>query len=150
VLVLTVETVAEVQDLFAPARRLYRPPLVEGAVCLVLEPGDGRPLRWTAATPRTMRAPQTVARVLDAVLGDIRPGNVVAAGVATPQIARAETAVLAARGVDAARALEGRAGEALACGPLLAVARVRASGVPGPCLVTAAWRGEYAALLWPF
>jgi hypothetical protein len=41
-LVLAVETFEECADLYARARRLVRWPLVEGAGCLWLEPGNGR------------------------------------------------------------------------------------------------------------
>jgi len=149
VLVLAVETMAEVRDLFVRARRLYRPPLVEGAACLVLEPGAGWWIRWASAVARASRASVAVAGVLDAVLREARPA-VVAPGAGAGPLARAEARVLAARGVDHTCMPEARAGEGLACGPLVSLARARASGAAGPCLVTAAWRGEYAALLWPF
>jgi hypothetical protein len=41
-----------------------------------------------------------------------------------------------------------RLGEALAMGPLLALARTRREGTPEPWLLTATWRSEYGAVLW--
>ena len=52
-LVLAVEAFHEVRDLFGRARRLYAGPLVEGAACLLLEPGEGSVLRWASAAHRT-------------------------------------------------------------------------------------------------
>jgi hypothetical protein len=144
VLVLAVEAVHEVWDLFARARRLYARPLVEGAVCLVLEPGGAGPLRWAsgaAAPGRGGRA--AVGAVLGAVLGDTVPSAVTGCP-GDRRFARAERDELAARG---APAIDRGPGEALACGPLIGLGRGRAG--EGSRLLTAAWRNDYGAMLWP-
>jgi len=146
VLVLTVETVHEVWDLLGRARRLYDRPLVEGAACLLLQAGSGGTLRWASAAtagPTAGGRAAVVRGVLDAVLGDRVPA--VVAGAARGAGA-AERAALAGRGAPATAAVPG---EAMACGPLIGLARARASGADGPCLVTAAWRNDYGAMLWP-
>lgn len=148
VLLLAVEAVHEVRDLFARARRLYAAPLVEGAACLVLEPGGGQPLTWASAAASGPRATAAVSRVLDAVLGDRIPG-VVASGAGVPGLRRAEAQALMRRGAAAPRTPLAGVGEALACGPLVGLAQARALGSGGPCLLTAAWRNEYGAMLWP-
>jgi hypothetical protein len=147
VLVLSVETMEEVRDLFARARRLYRPPLVEGAACLLLEAGRGRPFRWASAVPAPRDGGEAVARVLAAVLDGTRP-EAVLCDVGAPRLARAEGRVLASLGLDRDGRPGAPSGERLACAPLVALARARAAGVAGACLVTTAWRGEYAAILW--
>ncbi|MGH7322751.1 MAG: beta-ketoacyl synthase N-terminal-like domain-containing protein, partial [Candidatus Rokuibacteriota bacterium] len=68
VLVLAVEAMHEVRDLFTRARRLYEAPLVEGAACLLLEPGDTQRLAWASSAVDRLRAPMAVDGVLDAVL----------------------------------------------------------------------------------
>lgn len=148
VLLLAVETMLEVQDLFARARRLWEPPLVEGSVCLVLEPGPGPLLRWTSAAARGRDLPAAVGGVLDAVLQDTSP-RVVASSAGPGGLRRAEARALAGRRVEVGPSRTPWPGEALACGPLFALADARSRGASGPCLVTAAWRGEYAAMLWP-
>ncbi|HEV8676557.1 MAG TPA: beta-ketoacyl synthase N-terminal-like domain-containing protein [Methylomirabilota bacterium] len=149
VLVLAVETVHEVWDLFGRARRLYRRPLVEGAACLLLEPGDGASLAWASATaPRTARphADRVVGAVLDAVLGDGTPATVARCS-GTHGFGRAEAAALAGR--RRSPAVVSGPGEAMACGPLLELAEARSRRAPGPWLLTAAWRNDYSALCWP-
>jgi hypothetical protein len=144
VLVLAVEALHEVWDLLAGARRLYRRPAVEGAACLVLEPGDGPELAWTSAALRPAGTAPAVAAALDAVLGPTLPRYLAGCDPArTP--GRAEQAVLARRGP--APAWAGAPGEAFACGPLIGLARAHRAG--GPVLLTAAWRNDYAAMLWP-
>jgi beta-ketoacyl synthase-like protein len=153
VLVLAVETVHEVWDLFGRARRLYRRPVVEGAACLCLEPGGDAPLRWASAATTGARSAgraqdAVVEAVLDAVLADAElPGTVGGCGD-PPSWGRAERAALARRGAGGAPTAPS-AGEAMACGPLAALARRRASGGSGPWLQTAAWRNDYGAILWP-
>lgn len=146
VLVLAVEAAHEVQDLFGRARRLYAGPVVEGAVCLLLEPGGGTPFRWATAATAGSTPATTVDRVLDAVL-PARSPEAVLSGAALA-LGRAEARALARRGLVAAPAVGGRVGETLACGPLLALARARAVGARGSCLVTATWRDDYGAMLW--
>jgi hypothetical protein len=147
VLVLTVETVHEVRDLFARARRLYRAPLVEGAAALLLEPGTGGVLRWASAVACRPGVAAAVASVLDAAVDGHEP-RVVAPG-AGRCLARSEARLLAARGLSGRLVPGFPIGEALACAPLYGLARARAAGMPGPCLVTAGWREEYGALTWP-
>jgi hypothetical protein len=144
VLVLAVETVHEVWDLFGRARRLHRRPVLEGAACLLLEPGGGAEMAWGSATHWGRGRAAAARAVLDAVLGEERPGVVAASGRAGGP-SGAEAGVLAARGCHAAVA--DVPGEALACGPLIGLARAR--GVGGPALLTAAWRNDYGAILWP-
>lgn len=149
VLLLAVEAVHEVRDLFGRARRLYAGPLVEGAAALLLERGGSGALRWASATPAGPHAREAVVeRVLDAVLRGKAP-RIVASGVTAPGLGRAESRVLARRGVVAARATFAGLGEALACGPLVGSGQARALGVAGACLLTAAWRGDYGAIVWP-
>ncbi|MBI3458119.1 MAG: hypothetical protein HY002_20280 [Candidatus Rokubacteria bacterium] len=148
VLVLAVETVQEVRDLFGRARRLYSGPLVEGAACLVLEPGDGTPLRWASAVTSRPGTEAVVRRVLDAVLQGRVP-RVVGRASGAHAAGRAERAALARRGAAGAPVVGSGPGEAMACGPLMGLAAARARGEGGPCLVTAAWRNDYAAMLWP-
>jgi hypothetical protein len=146
VLVLAVETVHEVWDLVARARRLYDRPLLEGAACLLLEPGGPDTLRWASAAGNGSAGPRrrAVARaVVEGVLG----GHwAVAVAASAPRAARLTDAALAGRDVPAAAALPG---EAMACGPLIGLGRARASRAPGPSLIPAAWRNDYAAMLWP-
>jgi hypothetical protein len=146
VLVLAVETVHEVWDLFARARRLYDRPLLEGAACLLLEPGGDGALRWASATDDggTARGRSSAVRAaIESVLGDQRPAAIASSA---PRTARLTTAALAGHAAPAARPLPG---EAMACGPLIGLGRARASRAEGPYLFTAAWRNDYAALLWP-
>jgi hypothetical protein len=143
VLVLAMEAIHEVRDLFGRARRLYVGPLVEGAACLLLEAGAAGTLRWASALTGSGGARPAVASVLGRVLGDARPGQVWSDATGTGRQA-AEGALLAARGAPTPAP---RLGEALAMGPLLALARSGA-GAPPPWLLTATWRSEYAALLW--
>jgi beta-ketoacyl synthase-like protein len=148
VLLLAVEAVQEVLDLFVRARRLYAPPLVEGAACLLLEPGNHEPLRWASATTSRTQAASGVAAVLDAILAGRVPA-LVASGVTAPRRARAERLALAQRGVEVPEGSLAPFGEALACGPLIGLARARTRRLEGPCLMTAAWRDDYGAILWP-
>jgi beta-ketoacyl synthase-like protein len=119
VLVLAVETVHEVWDLFARARRLHRRPVVEGAACLLLETGGPAELAWGSETHWGRGRAAAAAAVREAVLG--------------AEARRCPVAHVP--------------GEALACGPLIGLARAR--GADGPVLLTAAWRNEYGAILWP-
>jgi hypothetical protein len=124
VLLLAVEAFQEVAALFARAGRLYREPLVEGACCLVLVPGTAGGsglLRWATAAPARGGSRDQVEAVLDGVLAGQRPGRV-ASTVTTGALGRAERAALAT----------------------VREAPRRDSG-----LFTAAWRGEYGAVLWP-
>lgn len=146
VLVLAVEAVHEVWDLFGPARRLHRRPVVEGATCFLLEPGDGPELLWASTTTWRRDAAAAALAVLDAVLEGRTPA-LVAAGGGTGSLDRAERAALARRGCAAPVALV--PGEALACGPLIGLAQARARREAGPVLLTASWRNEYGAMLWP-
>jgi hypothetical protein len=143
-LVLGVEAFHEVRDLFGRARRLFAGPLLEGAACLLLEPGAGSTLRWASALAGPMGARGTVGAVLERVLAGDRPGlvwsSVTGAGRET-----AEAGILAARGAPRAAP---RLGEALAMGPLLGLGRAQHGEAPEPWLLTATWRSEYAALLW--
>lgn len=148
VLVLAVEAVHEVWDLFARARRLHARPLIESAACLLLESGRGEALAWASAAASRREAARGVTTVIEAVLGDRRPRTL--AGCAPGRgPGRFEASVLAARGVEATRVGVGSLGEAFACGPLIGLAQARESGLGGLCLVTAAWRNDYAAMLWP-
>lgn len=143
VLVLAMEAFHEVRDLFGRARRLYVGPLVEGAACLLLEPETGGIVRWATAQAGSGGARRAVAAVLGRVLGDDRPGLVWSGATGTSrQVAEGE--ILAAGGAPSPAP---RLGEALAMGPLLALAQTGAGGRP-PWLLTATWRSEYAALLW--
>jgi hypothetical protein len=146
VLVLAVEVLQEVRDLFARARRLYAGPLVEGAACLLLERGGAGPLRWAGAQARPPGAGRAIAGVLQRVLDGDRPA-VVWSGVAGGGRARAEAEALARRG--GTPRVAPRPGEALGLGPLLALAAARREGWPGPWLLSATWRSDYGALLWP-
>ena len=144
VLVLAVEALHEIRDLFDRARRLYRGPLVEGAACLLLEAGEGGGLRWASALGGSTASPSAVAAVLGRVLNGDRPG-LVWSGSTGGGREGAETRILTGRGAPAPAP---RLGEALALGPLLALARIERGQAPGPWLLTATWRSEYAALLW--
>jgi hypothetical protein len=144
ILVLAVETMHEVRDLFSRSRRLYQAPLVEGAACALLEPGDAGTLAWASAA--SGRPATAVAAVLAAVLPDGVPAA--AATGAVGPLGRAESGWLQDRAF-AGPEVGYRVGEMLACGPLIGLARARAAGVRGPCLVTGGWRGEYGALVWP-
>ncbi len=144
VLVLAVEAFHEVRDLFGRASRLYEGPLVEGAACLLLEAGETGTLRWASALAGPSGSSRTVTTVLEGMLADTRPGFVWS-GTKGAGREGAEAGILAAR---AAPARAPRLGEALAMGPLLALARARDGEAPAPWLLTATWRSEYAALLW--
>jgi hypothetical protein len=145
VLVLAAETLREVWDLFGRARRLYRRPVVEGAVCLLLEPGSGDELTWASSGYTGGRAAASVGAVIEAVLGGRTPGML--AGAASYEAGRAERALLAGQ---AGRATPvGSPGEALAGAPLIGLGCARARAGEGPVLLGGAWRNEYAAMLWP-
>jgi hypothetical protein len=146
VLVLGVEAVHEVWDLSGRARRLYDPPLVESAACLLLEPGPGPELVWASATIWDRCPEAAVGAVLDAVVAGPAP-RLIAAGGGARGLGRAERAALARRGW--AGAAVSPPGEALACGPLIGLARTRARGETGPVLLTTGWRNAYGAMLWP-
>jgi hypothetical protein len=143
-LVVAVEAFHEVRDLFGRARRLYEGPLVEGATCLLLEAGAGGTVRWASRLGGPTEGGRTVRAVLEQVL-DGEPPGLVWSGVTGGRRETAEARVLAGRGV---LALAPRLGEALALGPLLALARAHRGTAPQPWLLTATWRNEYAALLW--
>jgi beta-ketoacyl synthase-like protein len=143
-LVLAVEAFHEVRDLFGRARRLYAGPLVEGAACLLLEAGEGSVLRWASALTGPSGSRRTVAGVLERVLDGDRPG-LVWSGVTGASRETAQARILADRGAPVSAP---RLGEALAMGPLLALARTHRGRGPKPWLLTATWRSEYAALLW--
>jgi hypothetical protein len=145
ILVLAVEVFHDVRDLFGRARRLYAAPLLEGAVCVLLEAGNGEgAVRWASALAGPPGSSRTVSTVLDGALAGVRPSFVWSAvtGAGREQV---EARLLAAR---EARVTAPRLGEALAMGPLLAMAKARREGAPAPWLLTATWRSEYAALLW--
>jgi hypothetical protein len=143
VLVLAVEAVHEVWDLFGRARRLHGRPVVEGAACAILEPGGAGTLRWASGAGTEADARAVVGAVLDAVLGDGVPATVF--GCAGDHgFARGERARFTARGGPA---VDRGPGEALACGPLIGLGRARAAA--GSRLLTAAWRNDYGAMLWP-
>jgi hypothetical protein len=143
-LVLAVEAFHEVRDLFGRVRRLYAGPLVEGAACLLLEAGEGRPLRWASAHAGPTGSRSTVAAVLGRVLDGDRPG-LVWSGTTGAGRDTAEAGILADRG---APPVMPRLGEALAMGPVLGLGRAHRGGASAPWLLTATWRSEYAALLW--
>ena len=107
VLVLAVETMHEVRDLFARVRRLYRAPLVEGAACLALDPGDGGTVSWASAVARRPGTEAAVCATIGAVLGDREPRLV--ASSAGGALARIEARCLAGRGLgpDRMAALRG-------------------------------------------
>jgi hypothetical protein len=90
-----------------------------------------------------------VDTVLDAVLDDRAP-RLVASAVSVPGPARAERRWLTRRGGAGPTAVLAEIGEALACGPLIGLARARALGLAEPCLLSATWLGDYGAILWPF
>jgi Beta-ketoacyl synthase, N-terminal domain len=146
VLLLAVEAFHDVRDLFGRARRLYAGPLIEGAVCVLLEAGSGDEgaLRWASVLAGSSGSSRSVSAVLDEALAGARPCFVWSAAAGAGRD-RAEARILADRG---ARATASRLGEALAMGPLLAIARARRDGAAAPWLLTATWRDEYAALLW--
>jgi hypothetical protein len=145
ILLLAVEAFHEVRDLFGRARRLYAGPLVEGAACLLLEAGKAGGLRWASALAGPSGSDRVAAAVLEEVLDGARPG-LVWSGATGAGRKGAETRVLAGRGAPIAAP---RLGEALAMGPLLALAGAHRSGAPGPWLLTATWRNDYGAILWP-
>ena len=147
VIVLAVEAVHEVRDLFARARRLYAGPLIEGAACLILESGRNEPLRWASVTGGGGRV-SGIDAVLDGMLGERGP-RILASGATARGAGRAEALALARRGVNVPRTSFSGLGEALACGPLIGLAQARALDPRGPCLLTATWRADYGALLWP-
>ena len=145
VLLLAVEAFHDVRDLFRRARRLYGGPLVEGAACVLLEAGrGGGALRWASQLTGPSGSSRTVSTVLEGVLAGARPGFVWSAATGAGR-ARVEAQLLGDREV---RVTAPRLGEALAMGPLLAVAKAHRDGAPAPWLLTATWRSEYATLLW--
>jgi hypothetical protein len=144
-LVVAVEAFHEVRDLFGRARRLHAGPLLEGAACLLLEAGEGNALRWASGQAGPAGARGAVAAVLERVLDGDRPG-LVWSGTTGAGRETVEATVLGARGAPTPAP---RLGEALAMGPLLGLGRARRAGAPAPWLLTATWRSEYAALLWP-
>jgi hypothetical protein len=85
-----------------------------------------------------------VAAVLDQVLNGDRPGLIWSGATGAGREA-AEARVLAGRGAPASAP---RFGEALALGPLLALAGAHRGQASGPWLLSGTWRNEYAALLW--
>jgi hypothetical protein len=89
-------------------------------------------------------ARRTVATVLRQVLNGQAPRLVWSAVTGSGREA-AEARLLDEKGAPPAMP---RLGEALAMGPLLALARTRCGAAPGPWLLTATWRSEYAAVLW--
>jgi hypothetical protein len=89
-------------------------------------------------------ARRTVATVLRQVLNGQAP-RLVWSGVTGSGREAAEARLLDEKGAPPAMP---RLGEALAMGPLLALARTRCGAAPGPWLLTATWRSEYAAVLW--
>ena len=115
-----------------------------GAACLLLEAGEGDTLRWAAAMAGPSGARRTVATVLRQVLNGQAPRLVWSAVTGSGREA-AEARLLDEKGAPPAMP---RLGEALAMGPLLALARTRCGAAPGPWLLTATWRSEYAAVLW--
>ena len=146
VLLVAVEAVHEVRDLFARARRLYRGPLVEGAAALLLEPGAGGDLVWASGVATGPGAEATVEDVLETVLAAARPDRVVS-GASGAGLRGAEGRALARRGLSPAGG--GLPGEPLALGPLVTLARARGGAPAGSWLVTATWKSDYGALLWP-
>ena len=144
VLVIAVEAFHEVWDLFRRARRLYAGPLIEGAACVLLDAGEGGVLRWASALAGPTGAGRMVGAVLRQVLDGAAP-RLVWSGATGASLERAEATLLKERGDPPAVP---RLGEALALGPLVAVAQARWAGTPGPWLLTGTWRSEYAALLW--
>jgi Beta-ketoacyl synthase, N-terminal domain len=143
-LVLAVEAFHEVRDLFDRARRLYAGPLVEGATCLLLEAGTGGALRWASEMAGPAGPGRTVTAVLERVLNGDRP-RLLWSGATGGRRETVEARLLADRGAPRSAP---RLGEALAVGPLLALARASREHAPRPWLLTATWRSEYAALLW--
>jgi hypothetical protein len=85
-----------------------------------------------------------MAAVLADVLGGARPG-LVWSGVTGAGRERIEAEILVGGG---ASAVGPRLGEALAMGPLLALARAHSGQAPLPWLLTGTWRNDYGALLW--
>jgi hypothetical protein len=144
VLVLAVEAFHEVWDLFRRARRLYAGPLIEGAACLLLDAGGKGSLRWASALARPSGARRAVATVLRQALDGQAP-RLVWSGATGAGRGAIEARMLHETGAPPAMP---RLGEALAMGPLLALARTRREGTPEPWLLTATWRSEYAAVLW--
>jgi 3-oxoacyl-[acyl-carrier-protein] synthase II len=144
VLLLAVEAFHDVRDLFGRARRLYEGPLVEGAACLLLGAGGTGALRWASALAGPAGSGRTVATVLGGALDGVTP-RLVWSGASGGGRERSEARALADRGAPAAAP---RLGEALAMGPLLALARAHREDAPTPWLLTATWRREYAAMLW--
>ena len=83
VLVLTVEAVQEVRDLFARAGRLIRRPLLESAVCLLLEPGRGGSLVLAGGAGGGLAAAIAAVRQSappTAPLAPVGPGEALASG----------------------------------------------------------------------
>jgi hypothetical protein len=148
VVLLSVEAVREVVDLFLRARPLYRRPLLEGAACVILEPGGREPLVWASASAGGGGAAgDLVPAVLEAVLGRRRPAYLASAATG-PAAARAEARAISLRGGACARRRYSPGGEALACGPLVGLAQAVTTG-ERTCLLTASWRNDYGALWWP-
>jgi hypothetical protein len=145
-LVLAVEAFHDLRDLFGRARRLFGGPLVEGAACALLEPGDegGGTLRWASALAEPAGASRMVSTVLDDALAGDRAGFAWSGAMGAGR-ERIEAKLLAERGI---RVTAPRLGGALALGPLMAIAKARREGAPTPWLLTGTWRNEYAALLW--
>ena len=118
-LLLAVEAFHDVRDLFGRARRLYAGPLVEGAACLLLERGEGGyPPVGIRASRAGTGASGPSRRCSRQVLNGDRPGLVWSGATGAGREA-AEASVLAGQGAPAAMP---RLGEALAIGPLLALA----------------------------
>lgn len=145
VLVLSVETFTECAALFTAGRWLLETPLVETAVCLLLEPqASGRTVCYRA--------------------GDVeRAQPMLADLVSVPPPGRAYLCMPTARAEHDAtqllqrhapgmpwHALRARLGTCLACAPLIALMEALAAGHTADILLISRWWETWAALRWPF
>ena len=142
-LVLGVETFTGCEDLYAAGRWLLRSPLVEAAVCLILE-------RQTRLGGVGYGAgSESGTAILDAVLGDQVPAAMQlclpTAAVETEMVSQ-----LHARWPDVIISLVGeRIGNCLACTALIGLLLALAAGRQGNVLLMSRWWDTWSVLSWP-
>jgi hypothetical protein len=142
-LVLGVETFSGCEDLYSSGRWLLRAPLVEAAVCLMLE-------RHTCRTEvgYGAGADQGLA-ILEAVLGSQSPAAI---QLCLPTVKEDAKMVpqLQARWPDVSVSVVGeRLGNCLACTTLIGLLLALAEGRPGNVSLLSRWWDAWSVLSWP-
>jgi hypothetical protein len=141
-LVLGVETFTGCEDLYTAGRWLLRPPLVEAAVCLILERQTGPDgVRYGAGG-------ENGAAMLEAVLGHQIPAAI---QLCLPTAAETEmVSQLQARWPEVIISLIGeRIGNCLACMALIGLLLALAEGRQGNVLLMSRWWETWSVLSWP-